>query len=200
MVEPNERFAKVISAIDAANALDPRTIEIGGRREPGELIYGKRMTETLTRMVPAPSECLRIAVRGQHIERWKIPRATYPTGRAGYHKWRRDQRDYQAHRLGAIMAAAGYDADAVGRVGVLIRKERMKTDAEVQLLEDIICVMFFEHYLPDFMIRVEEDKLADILAKTWGRMSEFGHRHALQLDLPPDVPRLLGRGLARLNI
>ena len=200
MAAANERLAQVISAIDAANARDPRIIEIGGRRQPAELIYGMRMTETLARMVPEPSECLRIAARGQHIERWKIPRANYPAGRAGYLQWRRDQRAFQARSLGQIMVAAGYDADSVGRVGALIRKERMKTDAEAQLFEDIICVMFFEHYLPGFMTRVAEDKLADILAKTWGRMSEFGHRHVLKLDLPPDVPRLIERGLARLNI
>jgi len=199
MTEPGERFTKVISAIDAANARDPRVVEVGGRQEPGELIYGKRMTDTLARMVAEPSECLCISARGQHLERWKIPRATYPAGRPGYLRWRRVQREHQARRLGELMAAAGYDADAIARVGVLIRKEKMKTDAEVQLLEDVICVTFLEHYLPRFMSKVEEEKLADILAKTWGRMSELGHQHALQLDLPPAVPRLLGLGLARLN-
>ena len=195
MAEFNGRFAKVMSAIDAANACDPRMIEVDSRQQPGELVYGNRITDTLTRMVSEPSECLRIAVRGQHIERWKIPRASYQTGRAGYLQWRRDQRDSQAHRLGELMAVAGYDADTIGRVGVLIRKERMKTDAEVQLLEDIICVTFLQYYLPDFSTKVDEDKLGGILAKTWGRMSELGHQYALKLDLPPDVTRLLERGL-----
>lgn len=193
-------FAKVISAIDAANACDPRMTEIASRQEPSELVYGRRMTETLERLVANPSECLRIAARGQHIERWKMPRTDYPPGRAGYLRWRRDQREYQARRLGEIMASAGYAADAIDRVGVLIRKERMKTDAEVQLFEDIICIMFLEHYLPTFMTKVEEDKLADILAKTWTRMSEFGRQNALKLALPPAVPALIERGLAKLNV
>lgn len=199
MAEPNEQFGIVIAAIDAANGCDPRTIEFDHRQVAGELVYGWRMTETLVRMASDPSECLRIAVRGQHIERWKFPRRTYPEGRAGYLKWRKDQRNYQGRRLGEIMAAAGYGADEIARVGVLIRKERMASDAEVQMLEDVICVMFFEHYLKNFMPKVDEEKLADILAKTWTRMSEHGHQHALKLDLPPDVPRLLERGLARLN-
>jgi hypothetical protein len=197
MTPPDTRFAQVLADIDAANARDPRTVEIDGRQEPAELIYGRRMTETLARMAPDASECLQIAARGQHIERWTIKRTAYPAGRAGYLQWRRDQRAYQANRLGEIMAAAGYDADAVARVGVLIRKERMKTDAEVQLFEDVICVMFFEHYLPGFMSRVEKDTLADILSKTWTRMSDFGHQHVLKLNLPPAVPQLLQRGLAR---
>jgi hypothetical protein len=199
MAQQDERFARVIAAIDAANACDPRRIEAAGRPEPAELVYGRRMTGTLCRMNPEASECLRIAVRGQHIERWKIPRSTCPMGRAGYHQWRRQQRAHQAARLGELMAAEGYDADAAARVGVLIRKENMKSDAEVQMLEDIICVTFLQYYLPDFSIKVDEDKLAGILAKTWNRMSTFGHKHALMLDLPPPVPELLERGLAQLK-
>ncbi len=199
MAEPGDRFTKVIAAIDAANACDPRMVEIDGRQEPAELIYGQRMTETLTRMAPDATECLRIAARGQHIERWKLPRRTYPEGRAGYLQWRKDQRKYQAMRLGELMAAEGYGADDIARVGVLIRKERMKIDADVQMLEDVICVMFFEHYLREFMTRVEEEKLADILAKTWNRMSELGHQHTLKLELPPLVPQLLKRRLERLS-
>lgn len=192
------RYDAVIAAIDAANARCPRVIEIGGRQEPAELVYGRRMSETLARMIAEPSECLCIAARGQHIERWLLPRDSRPQGRAGYLQWRKDQRAYQARRLGEIMAPAGYDGDAIARVGALIRKEGMKTDGEVQTFEDVICVMFFEHYLRDFVERVDEEKLAGILVKTWSRMSELGHRHALMLDLPPVVTRLLERELGAL--
>ena len=199
MAESGERFSKVMSAIDAANSCDPRVIEVDGKRESAELIYGRRMTDTLARMVPEPSDCLRIAARGQHIERWKMPRSTYPMGRAGYLQWRRHQRDLQARRLGELMTEAGYGADAIGRVGVLIRKENMKADAEVQMFEDVICVTFLQYYLPDFSTKVDEEKLAGILAKTWNRMAEIGRQHALKLDLPPAVPYLLKRGLAQLD-
>jgi hypothetical protein len=199
MAEYGERFSKVISAIDAANSCDPRIVEVDGRQESAELIYGRRMTDTLTRMVPEPSECLRIAARGQHIERWKMPRSTYPMGRAGYLQWRRHQRDLQARRLGELMTEAGYGADAIGRVGVLIRKENMKADAEVQMFEDVICVTFLQYYLPDFSTKVDEEKLAGILAKTWNRMAEIGRQHAMKLDLPPAVPYLLKLGLAQLD-
>jgi hypothetical protein len=49
------------------------------------------------------------------------------------------------------------------------------------------------------MAKTEEDKLARILAKTWRKMSENGHRHALALDLPAQVHALLERGLAALT-
>jgi hypothetical protein len=192
------RYDTAIAAIDAANACCPQMISIGGRQEPAELVYGRRMSETLARMISEPSEYICIAARGQHIERWLLPRNSRAPGRAGYLQWRKDQRAYQARRLGEIMDWAGYDDSAIARVGILIRKENMKTDDEVQTFEDVICVMFFEHYLPGFVDRVNEEKLAGILVKTWSRMSEIGRGHALALDLPPVVTRLLERELGAL--
>jgi hypothetical protein len=114
------RLAQAVAAIDAANALDPHTIDVEGKREPAELVYGRRMSATLGRISPQASEHLRIAVRGQHIERWTSPRKSYVEGRVGYLKWRKDLQDFHARRLGEIMAAAGYREDDIGRVGVAI--------------------------------------------------------------------------------
>jgi hypothetical protein len=194
-----ERLQRVFAAIDAVNAEDPHRVEVDGRQVPAELVYGQRITETLHRMVAEPSEPMRIAARGQHIGRWRLARKSYPEGRAGYLAWRRQQRVNQAERLGQIMAAEGYDADHIVRVGILIRKENMLADAEVQIFEDIICVMFFEHYLGDFVSRVEQEKLADILVKTWRRMSPLGRRYALMLELPEVVTRLMQRELGDLH-
>jgi hypothetical protein len=194
-----KRLQRVFAAIDAVNAEDPHMIEVDGRQVPAELVYGRRITETLHRMVADPSEPMRIAARGQHIGRWRLARKSYPEGRAGYLAWRRQQRVNQAEKLGQIMATEGYGADDIARVGTLIRKENMLADAEVQLFEDVICVMFFEHYLGDFVSRVEEEKLADILIKTWGRMSPPGRRYALMLDLPDIVTRLMQRELGDLH-
>jgi hypothetical protein len=199
MPEHSGRLADVIAAIDAANARDPHTVEVDGRREPAELVYGRRMSETLARIAPAASEPLTIAVRGQHIERWTSPRKASPDGRVGYLRWRKDLQEFHARRLGEIMTAAGYGADAIGRVGALIRKERLKLDTEVQMLEDVACLVFLAHYLGDFMAKTDQDKLPGILAKTWNKMSAAGHEQALRLNLPPAVPALLEQGLAGLR-
>jgi hypothetical protein len=199
MGQDGKRLEDVIAAIDAANARDPNTIEVDGRREPAELVYGRRMSATLARLAPAASEPLRIAARGQHIERWASPRRGYPEGRVGYLRWRKDLQDFHARRLGEIMAAAGYDPDATARVGALIRKEKLKSDAEVQMLEDIACIVFLEHYLGDFLRKTDAGKLAGILAKTWRKMSPLGREEAEKLALPPPVPTLLEQGLARLR-
>jgi hypothetical protein len=196
MPQPSSRFEAVIAAIDAANAADPTTIETQGRAEPAELVYGWRMTETLARIAPDASEPLRIAGRGQHIERWRFPRKSYPEGRAGYLKWRQDAKEMHAQRLGAIMTDAGYEPADIARVGALVRKEKFKLNPEAQLLEDVICIVFLEHYLMAFMAKTPPAKLPGILAKTWRKMSEIGHEQARKLDVPPEVLRLLEQGLA----
>jgi len=199
MLNPSSRYDAVIAAIDAANAADPSTVEIEGRAEPAELVYGRRMSATLARMAPDASEVLRIAARGQHIERWRMPRKSYPEGRAGYLKWRQDAKDIHARRLGEIMTNAGYEAGDITRVGALVRKEKFKLDPEAQLLEDVVCVVFLEHYLAAFIAKTEPAKLPGILAKTWRKMSEFGHEHAIKLAVPPEVLCLLEQGLAELG-
>jgi len=191
------RLAAVIAAIDAANARDPNQAKTGGASEPAELLYGRRMSETLARLAPDASEHLQIAARGQHIERWTSPRKSYPDGRAGYLKWRRDLKDFHAGRVAGIMTAAGYGADDVARVSSLVRKERLKVDPEAQMLEDVVCVVFLEHYIDAFMAKTDNEKLPAILAKTWAKMSPLGHEHALKLALAPEIPRLLEQGLAQ---
>ncbi len=199
MREDGKRLTDVFAAIDAANALDPNTIKVDGRPQPAELAYGRRMSETLARLAPHASEHLRIAARGQHIERWTSPRASYPAGRVGYLKWRKDLQGFHARRIGDIMMAAGYDAGDVERVGALVRKERLKSDPDAQMIEDVACVVFLEHYLGDFLAKTDEEKLAGILAKTWNKMSPLGRDEARKLALPAPVPVLLEQGLARLR-
>jgi len=194
-----KRYDDVIGAIDEANARDPHSVEIDGRAIPAELLYGQRMSAVLAAIAPQASELLRVAVRGQHIERWTSPRSGYPPGRAGYLKWRNDLKERHARRLGEIMTAAGYGPQDAARVGALVRKERLRSDPEAQMLEDTVCIVFLTHYLADFMGKTEEAKLAGILAKTWNKMSAQGRAHADRLDLPPSVRALIERGLEQIG-
>jgi hypothetical protein len=197
MPSADEMLIAAIAGIDAANARDPNTVETDGRRAAAELVYGRRMSEALSRMAPAASAHLKLAVRGQHVERWTSPRKSYPEGRAGYLQWRLDLKTFHARRVGEIMQAAGYGADDIARVGALVRKERLKRDGEAQMLEDVACIVFLEFYAAAFMQKTGDDKLAGILAKTWGKMSPQGHAHAQRLALPPRLLALLEQGLAR---
>src|SRR6267142_1572607 len=199
MLTSSSRYDAVIAAIDVANAADPNIIEADGQAEPAELVYGRRMSATLARMAPDASEPLQIATRGQHIERWRLARKSYPEGRAGYLRWRKDAKELHARRLGDIMAESGYGAGDIDRVGALVRKEKLKLDPEAQLLEDVVCVVFLEHYLPPFMAKTDPAKLPGILAKTWKKMSDFGHAEALKLNVPPQVLHFLEQGLAEMR-
>ena len=188
----SERFARAIARFDAANGEDPNRESDGGGVRPKELLYAERMTAMLARFAPQASEPLRLAARCQHIQRWKIPRADYPMTRAGYQQWRLRLRDFHAELAGTILRDAGYDDATIARVGSLIRKEALKTDAEAQALEDVVDLVFLESYLADFVAEhpgYDEAKFVDILKKTGRKMSARGRGAALTLISPP--PALL---------
>ena len=177
------RLDAVLAAIDAANAADP-TAEADGR--PAALVYGERMSAELARLCPKASDHLRIAVRGQHVERWLSPRASYPEGRAGYLAWRSDLGRMHAERVGGLMAAAGYDAADRARVASLLRKEGIKRDPEAQILEDVACFVFLRWYFADFAAKHAEEDVLRIVARTARKMSAAARARAVaEFDLPP---------------
>ena len=187
------RLREALARFDRANAEDPNREEVDGAQQPRELVYARRMTETLERMAPDASEAVRLAAHCQHIRRWTVPRDTYPDGRDGYRRWRTDLARFHADTAGAILREVGYGDDTVARVGVLLRKERLKADPEVQLLEDVACLVFMEHYLPAFAEQHDAEKLAGILRKTWRKMSARGQAAAVKLDLEPGLRELVAR-------
>lgn len=166
---------QVFAAIDAANAKDPR-LEDG---QPVELLYGQRMTVEQQHLYPAASDALAIACRGQHIERWLLPRHDYPDGREGYLTWRRDQGRRHAERVMGLMQDAGYSATEIEAVGHMLRKEGIKRDPEVQALEDVACFTFIRHYLEDFATTQDPDQLLRIVQKTARKMSADARARAL---------------------
>jgi len=189
------RLEDALSGFDAANAADPSTETVNGQSFPKELIYGQRMSARLASFAPGAPETVQLAARAQHIRRWEVPRESYPEGRAGYLKWRTDLYKRHGEIAGGIMKDAGYDADAIERVKTLLRKRGLKTDPDVQLLEDVICLVFLEHYFNDFARKHEEEKLTPIVQKTWKKMSEGAHRVALQLDYAAEDLALIRKAL-----
>lgn len=185
------RFARVIEAIDAANSADPERVLEGGVERAAALLYGWRMSAELIEFCPDASEHLRIAARGQHIERWKSPRSSYPEGREGYLRWRTELGRFHAERVAQIMRGAGYGEDDCARVMRIIRKQGIKRDPEVQTLEDVACLVFMRWYFADFATGREPQQIFDIVAKTARKMSPAGRAAALALGLPPElVPAL----------
>lgn len=176
------RFDDAIRGFDDANAEDPFLERVEGEDLPKELVYGRRMSGWLGRFAPDAPESVKLAARAQHIRRWEVPRDTYPEGRAGYLKWRTDLHKRHADIAATILQDVGYDDETIGRVRTLLRKRGLKTDPDVQLMEDVICLVFLEHYFHDFAQKHDEEKLISIVQKTWKKMTEKAHEAALQLD------------------
>lgn len=169
------RLQAAFDAIDAANAADP-TDENG---QPAALLYGRRMTAEQELLHPGASEPLAIACRGQHIERWMLPRKDYPMDRPGYLAWRTEQGRRHAARVAGIMRDAGYGDDDIAHAGRMLTKQGIKRDDDVQALEDVACFTFIRHYLGDFATTQKPDDLLRIVEKTARKMSHAARDRAL---------------------
>lgn len=191
-----EDLEGAIKAIDQANSLDPNLETVGENQQPKELIYSQRMADCLLNFCPKASVELQLSARAQHICRWKIPRASYPLGKIGYHQWRNSLKKFHAEKTEAILSHHGFGDVAIKRVKFLIEKKKLKSDPETQTLEDVICLVFLSHYLEAFAAKHPEEKVIDILQKTWGKMSEKGQEAALQLPLDSASLEMVNKALA----
>lgn len=189
------RLEATLSAFDEANLQDPNIEIVDGKPVAKEWIYAQRMSAQLHKFCDSPSEELQLAARSQHICRWKIPRSDYPMDRSGYKKWRLDLAQMHGDIAGELMATQGYENSIIVRVKDLLLKRSLKRDDEVQTLEDVVCLVFIEFYLEDFASKHEEDKLIDIIRKTWNKMSTKGHDAALKLPLSPSMLTLVTKAL-----
>ena len=194
------RFDEAIKLIDEKNSKDPHKEVYEGKTYPKELLYSERMTNQLLEFEPEASEELQIAARAQHICRWQTPREEYPMTRIGYLNWRNDLKKKHAETTGEILEKVGYNQDFIERVAFLIQKKKIKRDEESQALEDVICLVFLQFYLANFEAKLKddnkEDKMVDIIRKTWAKMSSRGHEAALKLALPDKSAALVTRALS----
>ena len=168
-----EEIDRARSAIDAANAADPN--EHDG--EPLALLQG------------------RLAARAHHLRRWVVPRASYPDGRAGYLRWRRDQKQRHAAELRELLEGASVDPAVVERAAAIVAKVGLGSDPEVQVFEDAVCLTFLETQLAETADRLDEAHMTNVIAKTLTKMSEPGKAAALTIDLDARGRELLARAV-----
>ncbi len=189
------KLLSVFNRIDEINSEDPNQIRVGDKQVAKELIYGQRMTEMLNFYNEESSEELQIAARGQHIKRWVISRDEFPMDRKGYLKWRTQLKLKHAEILSEIMQGEGYGADEIERVATLVTKKKLKTDDESKELEDVVCLVFLKYYFGEFIPKHNEEKVIDIVRKTWGKMTAKGHELALQLPLTKEETSIVQKAL-----
>ena len=196
-----QAFDEAVKLMDAANSEDPNIEMADGKEWPKELLYSNRMSEMLERYKPESDDVAKLAIRGQHIMRWKSPRSDYPMDRKGYHQWRTALYTFHANSVADIMEKAGYDEEALDRVRMAVGKKQLKKNMDTQLVEDIAALVFIEHYMLEFAGKhpeYDEAKWIDIIRKTWRKMSDDAHEFALsgKLVLPEPLIPLIQKSLA----
>jgi len=201
MSQQQSVFDKSMALIDAANSEDPNRETAEGRDWPKELLYSHRMSDMLQRYAPDADEAMQLAIRAQHIQRWKSRRDAYPMDRIGYLQWRKDLYKIQAQTAADLLVQAGYGDDVISREKQAVAKQKIKENPDTQLLEDVTGLVFIEHYMQAFADKhpeYDEAKWLDIIRKTWKKMSDRAQQFALSgsIRLPEPLVPLIQQAVA----
>lgn len=201
MTQQLQAYDKAIALIDAANSEDPNEEVVDAKRWPKELLYAHRMSDMLQRYAPDADEAARLAIRAQHIQRWKSPRSDYPMNRKGYHQWRTGLYGFHAEAAAELLQQAGVAADTIERVRQAVGKRALKSNSDTQMVEDVAGLVFIEHYMQAFADKhpeYDEAKWIDIIRKTWRKMSAQAHEFSLSGDvtLPEPLIPLIRKAVA----
>jgi uncharacterized protein DUF4202 len=194
-VDAGDRLKHAIALFRAENSQDPTFVLDRGEPRPRELVDAERLGVWVARLAPDASEALTLASHCQHLRRWESPRESYEPGRIGYLKWRKDLARFHADNSARILREAGYDSDVIEAVRAINLKQGLRTNPDVQTMEDALCLSFLEHELEEFVQKHADDKVIDIIAKTWRKMSERAHEQALKLPLAGRAGRLVEHAL-----
>ncbi len=188
-------YEAAIAAIDAANAADPTIVVVRGTSRPLALVHGLLASEWVARLHGDADDTLLLAARAHHLRRWELPRAQYEPGKAGYLRWKRDQRQRHARDVGELLAAVGYESVTIERVQALVRRDRLATDAGSQAVEDAACLVFIETQLADVSTILEHDHLIDVIRKTAKKMSPAALVAVSEIQLGEQERALLATAL-----
>ena len=182
--------------IDEAHAADPNRTADG---KAAELVYADCVENWVAKLVPDASAVLRLGARCQHLERWTVPRASYPEGKVGYLTWRKFLYTKQAERARELLRKAGVSEAEAAEVATWVSKSGLKANAGTQALEDAACLVFLENEIADFAAQHTDyprEKFVDIIRKTWKKMSADARRLALTIQLPPGIAELVSEAVA----
>ncbi|MCK5812724.1 MAG: DUF4202 domain-containing protein [Cocleimonas sp.] len=202
MTEAQQQYNKAVELIDVANSEDPNIELVDDQKIAKELLYGQRMSDMIAVYLPDADDVAKLAVRAQHIQRWKSPRKDYPMNRKGYHLWRTNLYKFHAETTANLLQQAGYDDVFIERVKLAVAKKSLKTNSDTQIVEDIAALVFLQFYMLDFYRKFsteyDKEKWIDIIQRTWNKMSPQAHEFALsgKIELPETLVPLIQEALA----
>lgn len=192
-----DAYSRARTLIDQAHAADPARLPDG---RAAEAAYADHMEAAVVTVVDEASPLLRLGARCQHLERWTLPRSSFPLDRVGYLTWRKTLYVRQATRAKELLLEAGVSPAEADEVFTWVSKTALKTNLGSQALEDAACLVFLEHEIGGFAAthaHYTEEKYLEILRKTWKKMSARAQQRALQLPLPSEIARLVQAALAK---
>lgn len=190
-------FDRACTAFDQLNSTDPVREVVNGVARPRTLVHADRLSDWVSRLDPNASEPLRLAARCQHLERWRIPRTELPPGRVGYLRWRTELSRFHAERAEAVLRDSGYQDPTVFLVRAIITKQNLRSNPDVQTMEDALCLVFLEYEWEPFLDKhPDQGKAVEILRKTWKKMSGEGRRFALELEFSERTRKLMQLALS----
>ena len=190
-----DQFEKAITTFDAYNLNDPHQEEVDGNLVSKEGIYAQRMSARLDDFYPSAPEYLKLAAHCQHIGRWEIPRESYPMDKKGYLQWRNVLKTHHAKLAEQILISCRYDEATIEKVKFLLLKKELFTNPDTKVLEDVICLVFIEHYLEEFAEKHEPPKVIDILQKTLKKMSPRAIEEAAKIPVSEKIKVLIHQAL-----
>jgi len=190
-MQEETRFERAIVAFDQYNSKDPNTENVKGQLRPKELLYAHRMTSRLLKYFPDSSQYLQLAARAQHIGRWEIARSQYPMDKKGYFQWRNKLKEHHAAIAEPILKTCGFDSRETDEIKSLILKNDLKTNADAQILEDVICLVFLEYYCEDFASKHTDEKVVDILRKTIRKMSAKAIQSVAEIPITDKIKSMI---------
>ena len=203
MSQQQSTFDKAMALLDAANNEDPNQETVDDKVWPKELLYAHRMSDMLERYAPDADDAMKLAIRAQHIQRWKSPRDAYPMDRIGYLKWRKDLYKFHAQTAADLLKQAGYGEEVTDRVMQAVSKKNISNNPDTMLVEDVAGLVFIEHYMQAFVDKhsdYDEEKWLDIIRKTWKKMTDRAHQFSLSggIILPEPLVPLIQKAVTNL--
>lgn len=182
-------------AIDQAHSFDPKRLADG---KAAELAYADSMEAWLLKLHQEAGELLRLGARCQHLERWSVPRNSFPLDKPGYHAWRKSLYAKQAERARELLLAAGVPEAEASQVRTWVSKTDLKSNEGTQALEDAACLVFLESEIADFAgthADYTEEKFVGIIRRTWLKMSPRARELALAMKHTPLVTSLVTKAI-----
>lgn len=178
--------------IDESNSQDPN--QIAGR--PRALVQGELASAWAERLVDTPDDSVAVACRAHHLERWVIERSSYPEGRAGYLRWRRDNKAHQARKTLELLDGI-YDEPTLQRIADLLLRKGLGADPEVQVVEDAACLVFLDTQFDDMVERLDHEHLVGVVAKTLKKMSASAIELAGEVSLSARATEVLSDAISQ---